>query len=356
MDKRRKRDVDENQDQDSTQDTAEENTIDLSDDTDEIINEWKEDARARNAIPHASLFKYDNPTGPAVSYAGRFAGDEIPNRDTIGKIYGSGRYFMNMQIEKNGKKKCSTYHFKIHPVYDEIKRKIDEERRAQTAAAIPAMSGAAAPTTQETFSIVKDILSLLLPVIKAQQPQAQRQETTAEALNSYALMQKLLKTNLFDTAATYRQLAQRFSMPDQSAGSIDDDDDQLQEQPKEKGTMEKIIDFIEPFFSIIAQKGIAGKIAAASIKAAPAFNEVLKDPSLCKMIIAYFDRTKGRQLADQALHNIGIDRAAFFADPQQPGNGQNLPTVTAKPAAPAVLPRHKKAAAAAASLNQRQAA
>jgi len=317
------------------------------DQVEEKVAAWKEEARQLNLIPNANIYKYKNPTGNSQIFVGYFSGDEIPeNKHDIGLLYGGGRYHIILRRPKgNDERKLQNIYFEIHSIYDEHKRKHDEENRKNTFQNLPAIVPQAAPTPQETFSVVKDILSLIIPIMAANnRPQViapERKETAQEVFNSYSLMQKVLKNQLFDTAQTYKELMQKFSDTTearQNGNSIEYaeyDDENDQETGKERGVLEKIIDVIEPFFSLIAQKGIAGKIAAAGIKAAPAFNEVLQDQKLCRMIVSYFDQTKGREAADLALQNIGINRAAIFSNQIRTAPQRREPAAppTAQPAA-----------------------
>jgi hypothetical protein len=309
---------------------------------DDIIADLKEQAKLLDVTANATLYKYDHPTsGTSRIHAGYFTGDEIINVHQIGTRYGSGRYGYIVKRPAHGKtpEEQKFFTIRIHPIYDELKKKADAEAAAQqnSGALVPA-GRPVYPSPQENFTIVKDILSLLLPVIKASQQQQTIQPAAAapDPFQSYAMMQKVLKSNLYDTAATYRDMARRFSqLP--PAGEEDGEfteEGEEENDGKEKGLMEKIIDMVEPFFNLIAQKGAAGKLAAAGLKAAPAFADVLKDKNLCRMIINYFDKTRGKPLADIALKNIGIERGQFFSQiPAAAAPAARAATQPARPAA-----------------------
>jgi hypothetical protein len=152
-------------------------------------------------------------------------------------------------------------------------------------------------------------------------------------LNSYVMMSKLLKNNLFDTAETYKEFNRRFT---QTADYSDETDTDNEPEEREPHIVEKIIQLIEPFFALIAQKSPAATIAATGLKQIPQFLDILKDPVLCRNIVNHFDKTKGRQQSDIALRNIGIDRQKLFAQrPAAPGTPQPAQKPTQNNAGPA---------------------
>ena len=308
---------------------------------DRIIESYKQEAKRRDTIPKLTLYKYENEkTGTDRIFAGYFVGDEIPNTHEIGLLHGSGRYKVQIDqpkgtAESEEQISCT---IKIHAIYDEYKARNDEEKRKKELARInlslqnagtPAGSTGGVDIASQSFLMVKEILALILPVFKESNKTqaAPRQENAQDLLSSYATMQKILKNNLFETAETFREYNRRYHIQEEQ--DIEDVDEPPQQTEREPGILETIIKLIEPFFGLIAQKSQAGKIAAASLKAAPQFLEVLHDPVLCRTIVQYFDKTKGREKSDIALRNIGIDRVRLFAQPQtaarSPGNGQTRP-------------------------------
>ena len=313
---------------------------------DRIIEEYKAEAHRRDTTPTCTIYKYaSETTGQERIFAGYFTGDEIPNRHTIGILYGGGRYFIELYQPKGKAEEteATSFIFRIHEIYNGLKLKAETEKAKAEAAGLPPGQAAQQVQATQSFSMVKDILSLILPVLKAQTEAATpapapRQESPQEMINSYLMMQKLLKNNLFDTAATFREFNRRFT----EAEYTEQEEEGItagEENKKEGGLLEKIISLIEPFFALIAQKTPAAQIAATTLKAAPQFLEVLNDPALCRMIVQHFDKTKGRAAADIALQNIGIDRRQLFATPtqapgkpaairQKPAPGQKPPAGT----------------------------
>ena len=300
-------------------------------DLDDKLDSFKAEAVALQLIPKATFYKYDHPErGSTYQQLGYFAGDDIPSTDDIGRKHGSGRYFVILKRPKGNKPRpAETYTFKLHPVYDEIKKKAELEEIEKgakkaldsfpTAAGAPSAGGQAG-SIRETFYIVHDLLALLLPAVIKQNepaPQPQRQDSEKDILGTHEILRKILKSNLFDTADLYKQLQRKLTLQAPAEETEDEEEGEAEPMEQESNLLEKIVKMIEPFFNLIAKRGALGQAAAATLKAAPQFAEILKDPQLCKMIISYFDRTKGRASADIALQNIGINRARFFQPAQR---------------------------------------
>ena len=264
-----------------------------------------------------------------------------------GLCSGGGKYAVKLELPQGTaeERAGTTYVFKIHSVYNEHKAKHDAEKRKKELAELQAVNPTAAAggsSAEQTFLMVERILALVLPAIKAANPPALpapavQKDDPRELLQQYGLMQEILKNNLYDTAETYREFNQRFKS---FQGEIEDAETDEPEEPqpaKEPGIVETIIKLIEPFFGLIAQNSPAAKLAATSLKAAPQFAEVLSDPNLCRMIVSYFDKTKGIEKANLALKNIGINRAQLFAGPARSpaATGSPAPRRTPQRAAPA---------------------
>ena len=304
-------------------DTAQENDHAPREEYQDIIDEYKDEARRREATPRVQVFKFDHDkSGQDNMCVGYFSGEDVPNKHQIGLKFGAGRYRVQGVIPK-GKNKSNnredfTTTFRLHPVYDEYHRDFERQRINKAIAPAGAAPGItpAANSPTESIVLMKEMFAMILPLMRANQTAAaaaaqQTKESPAELFNTYAIMQKLLKANLFDTAETYREFNRRYQtgpgedIQDAEAGVTDE---------KEGGSLlEKIIAMIEPFFGLIASKSPTAAIAAQGLKAAPQFVEILNDPQLCRMIVSHFDRTKGREKSDIALKNIGINRAQLFA-------------------------------------------
>lgn len=269
------------------------------------------------------LYKYENDkTGKEREFIGYFVGEEIPEKHKIGLMFGGGRYHVYLKQPRGTAKDIeqTTVMIKIGHVYDAHKVKYDEEKRRAEIQRIngispagPAQPGAPGASIGESFVMLKELLSLIMPAIKAQSA-ATSVQPAPDILSQYAMMQKVLQKNLFDTAETYRTFNRRFQSEGQEQLGIEEVDPN-NEEPKGEGIMDqvgKFIKMIEPFFGLIAKKGSVAQLTAQTVRAAPQFMEIVSDPQLCRMIVQYFDKTKGVEASNQALQNLGINRSKLF--------------------------------------------
>ena len=296
-------------------------------DLDNLVEDYKREAEQYDTTPAMTIYKYENDkTGTQRELMGYFTGEEIPEKHMIGVMFGGGRYQISLKRPRGNAKEPDqcTCVIKISHIYDTHKSRYEEQKRREDIARFngisPATMGPASTTSPgaslgESFMIVKEILSLIMPAIKAQAVPAAPQNPNADLLGQYAIMQNVLKKNLFDTAETYRAFNRRYGSLQEENGIEGDDTDP---EPKEPGFMDyaaKVIKMIEPFFGLLSQTGPAGQTAALAAKAAPQFMDLVRDPVLCRMVVQYFDKTRGAAAANVALKNLGINRAALFSDP-----------------------------------------
>jgi hypothetical protein len=299
-------------------------------DLDNLIEDYKREAEQYDTTPNMTIYKYENDkTGTQKELMGYFSGEEIPEKHMIGTMYGGGRYQISLKRPRgNGREaeQCTVV-IKINRVYDVHKARYEEQKRREEIARFngsgsgsgsgspPVPSAGSGSALGESFLIVKEILSLILPSIRAQATPPAQAAPTADMIGQYQLMQTLLKKNLFDTAETYRAFNRRFGVSIPEEPGIEGDPEQEPER-KEPGFMEyveKVIKMVEPFFGLLAQKGAAGQTAALAARQAPQFVELINDPVLCRLIVQYFDKTRGTEASNLALKNLGINRTALFS-------------------------------------------
>lgn len=294
------------EDDENTGNPPEDNT-----ELDDVISEWQEDGRINDRVPVATLHRFHEKTGSACSQIMEWRGDEIPTRHEMGVLFGAGRYWVKIRAADKSRKPFSKT-FSLADNYNVLKRAAEDLKRQENAEKYgyltPTAPATATATATETFQIVKEILSLIIPVLTAAAPTPAPAPAAPalDALGALPIIQKMLKQNLYDTLNTYNDIKRRYTQEEDA-----EDPNDITPPPEEPKIMDKIIALIEPFFNQLAGNGIAGKTIGATIKNAPQLAEVLQDPELCKAIIKHFEDKKGIEPTKKALENIGLDRNAF---------------------------------------------
>jgi hypothetical protein len=312
------------------------------------LADWLETNRIENSTPVATLYKLIGETGETREQVDYFRG-VIPSRHEIGLNYGPGRYIMIIRNTTGMKgAKTTTIRFRLHESYKEknfaFKREqVEKERFAlgQPNALPPAVPApqSGKESLLEAFTLVRsmqaDTMAMFKPILERLLTPA----TPAIPMKSvtpfeeYALTRQILKDNLKENVSMFSTMQK--ALIDSRSPSTQDDDD-TDDLPAEKQSLfEKIIALAEPFINILAQNNTAAKMAAAGIKAAPQFKEVIRDASLARRIISYVEEKEGPERASIALNNLGISRADYTPPSKStPAQG----TTPRPPVAPAKKP------------------
>lgn len=304
---------------------ADDVSVDLE--VEERLADWLDTNRVENSQPAAILYKFTG-TGETKEQVDYFRG-VIPSRNDIGLEYGAGRY---MLILKNttGRLgyKSTTIRFNLHESYNEKSLKFKRERAEKERFGVggSSVSGTVSPPSTgkeslveaitlvrsmqaETLNLFRPILERLLVPPPAPATLPAPVPKSATLFEEYALTKQILKDSLKENVQMFSMM-QKNMLENRQAVDPDDNDDPL---PDEKqGLFEKIIALAEPFIKILSENSMAAKMAAAGIKAAPAFKEVIQDAGLARRIISYVEQKEGPERAAMALKNLGINRGDYM--------------------------------------------
>ena len=294
------------------------------------LSEWLDLNKVENSTPFATLYKFKGPVGDAKEQVDYFRG-VFPSRHEIGLDYGSGRYMMIVQNATTREKKGTSVRFTLHESYDEKSRQYKREKAEKERLSAPLVPAPSLPapvpvdnkaSLMEALSLVRsmqnDTLLMFRPFLeKAIAPAASREPVNP--FQEYALTRQILKDNMKENITMFSTM-QKALIESKTAPDLDGDDESGEEQ-KEKGLFEKIIELAGPFINILAENNTAAKLAAAGIKAAPQFKEVIHDVGLARRVIQYVEQKEGPERANIALRNLGISRGDYFKDvtPGEPG-------------------------------------
>ena len=311
------------------------------------LADWLETNRIENATPIATLYKLLGESGDHNREQCDYYRGVFPTRHEIGLEYGPGRYMLLVRNTSGNKgAKQSTVRFRLHESYAEKSAKFKRERVEKERLALGPSNGL--PTTLtppqtgkesliEAFTLVRsmqaDTLAMFKPILeRILTPPAAAPALPApkSPFEDYALSRQIMKDSLKENMSMITMM-QKAVLDARTGGSPDLDDDEDKDAPAEKESMfERIIALAEPFINILAQNNVAAKMAAAGIKAAPQFREVIKDAGLARRIINYVETKEGPERAGIALKNLGLAREDYIrpaADARVPAPRPVVPAV-----------------------------
>jgi hypothetical protein len=295
------------------------------------IAQWLETNAIENSQPYAVLYKFSEPIprpGEPKSQVDYFKGIILLPHE-IGLEYGKGRYMLMLSntTTKNERRKCTTFRFTLHDSYDEKSRlyKAEKARREllDNPVSLPAVPVSnQRETLSEAFTLFSSmqaqVINMFKPLLERAllPPPAPASAPASNALQdtflAAGMFKQLLKTNMEDTVSIMDSLTRKalsLGQKEMSQGEYEESD----LPPEKKSIFEKLIELAEPLIPLLIKNNLAAKATAAGIKAIPQFREITQDVSLCRKVIQYVDAKEGKENADIALRNLGIDRRKYSA-------------------------------------------
>jgi hypothetical protein len=269
------------------------------------LQEWADKESAEDDIPQVWLYKYDHARhGKGKSLV--WQGEEVPDENTVGITYGSGRYLVLMQLPKSADKdkRIKGYCFRCHESYDRLH---EEWKAQQQKPAQPSPQSAGGNSLNEGLQQVAAIIQVIAPLIRQGQAPAGPSVDQAGAL--------MLKTyEQVGTMLAKSQIETHKMLSDTLAATRDDgydDDDQDDDEETEGGDIvTQLAKLAGEYLPTIIGKGPASSALAAVVKASPQLRKIRKSKGDMVKLVGYLDQLHGAEKVDKALAKIGIQRPA----------------------------------------------
>lgn len=281
---------------------------------DSAILDWLERAQAGEATPKLYLYKFDNPNeGKSKKLISRWENSEVPDEHGIGMMFGSGKYLMIATLPALKKNNVKAWTFAIHPYYDEL-------RRNQQIAGIQhqgfAVNGQQViPPPLKTFNespqpnptemglrMVREVIQMLSPLL-AQPKNGGVDNMGALMLSNYQGMQEVLKGNLIANTKLYADMAKMAR-----DGTPPDEGMEDEPEAEEKSVIEKILPLLGEWLPVLLGNGPGARAAAATVQSLPQFKELKGNPGELARVVAYIDKTEGKEKADKLLKRLKVNR------------------------------------------------
>jgi hypothetical protein len=282
---------------------------------DTAIIDWLERANAGEATPKLYLYKFDNPNdGKGKKLISRWENSEVPDEHGIGLMFGSGKYLMIATLPGLKKNNVKAWTFAIHPYYDELRRNQQIAGNPPTVQGFPTI-----PTPLKVFTepqpaqpnptemglrMVREVIQMLSPLLA--QPKSGNTVDNAGALmmQNYQMMQEVLKGNLVSNTKLYADMAKMARDGVPPADDTDEDED----EPEAQSIIEKIMPMLQEWLPVLLGEGPKARAAVATVKALPQFQELKGNPGELSRVVAYLDKTEGKEKADKLLKRLKVNR------------------------------------------------
>jgi len=142
------------------------------------IRDWIDQDNAENISPSATLYRYpDFKNNKRLKNQVNYFRDLIPSKHELGLEYGSGDYFLVLQIPAGKKQpaRCTSYNFHLDKSYDLLKQKHDQEEAAKLFQAppgsgiVPVHHNGGGESLKEAIALVQAMnapfMALLAPIV-----------------------------------------------------------------------------------------------------------------------------------------------------------------------------------------------
>jgi hypothetical protein len=280
------------------------------------LRTWVEATRYENTQSTCTLYRFDHPTtGEDKSQCNQWT-DEIPDAHTIGITYGPGRYLLLVTVPRsviNGKpgpRAIKGYRFRIHPYYDELRRRASQDAGYPVMGYGPRPGAGAGPmpagmdAMSQGLGMVREVLQIVSPLLRAKEGSG---DMAAMMMRNYSMMNDVMRKNMIESQELMADSIRsrpagpvQDRMPDDGAG---DDDD-----PPQPTLIEQITPLLNTFVPLILGKGPAGTVAVEAVKAMPQFQQMTADSGELRKLVSHLDKTIGKEKVDGLLKRLKVTR------------------------------------------------
>lgn len=237
----------------------------------ERLEEFGERINYEAGIPKMYVYKYD-PTGKVRSLSNRFdisSISSIPDEHDLGLMFGGGKYLISISyFDLEGTRKQKSYDIRISNVYDDLRRNalLDGSANALFTqyAGIPLKTSStyhkpedsinsitiAQPTVnvretmQESFNQLKEMISLITPLIQVKQPV----NDLGSMQVMYKMMQEMMRQQLKDSSDLMSDFQRQ--LYNSKMGIPENEVPQVTEP---KNNIESLLEMAKPFLPLIKQ-------------------------------------------------------------------------------------------------------
>jgi len=241
--------------------------------------------------------------------------DYVPSAHQIGMDHGGGSYRIYVHIpicKEYPKGTVKTKRISIDP--ESYRKKRIEAGIIPETALQQYQPNNPAESRREIF----DMLSSFSEMMRKFQPAnvAAPVPSSVDAFQQYAVLQEVLKKNLFDNIEMQKQLTEKFmKQPIPESGAAvkpENDADESDAEPEEKEGMittilAKVLPLLDRFLPLLTGNSPQSKVAIEILRQQPEYQALLKDNLYMKKMISEIKQRAGIEKTRKVLSNLKLD-------------------------------------------------
>ena len=229
----------------------------------------------------------------------------IPEREEIGKTFGSGRYYLIVTIPSGTQQKriIRNYVFKLHEHYDKIKKANDEKN-------LVTIGNNGVQVAQDPMQTMGSMMIMVKSFIEALSPLLGNKGNSGNSDMSGLFTQQMkfasdMQMQMMQQQMEFFKRMQKEMVSNMNNTTITEEITET-EQPN---FLQQIIPLIEQFAPmLLGSDNPMVKAALPLLKTNAIYKQAVENPDNMKKIIAYLDGTKGEEATNTILSTIGVSR------------------------------------------------
>lgn len=266
-----------------------------------VFTTWMEENRVEDNVARVSLYKFDNFTsGNEKSFCSEWQ-NEIPSKHSIGLKFGSGRYLLLVSFAKTDKTPpiVKGKRFRLHPQYDELKRKEDEKNNVNGITSIVHTGN----SLQDSVKVLAELINTIKPLMNsnANQPPPMV-DMSPYLLQNYTMMQNVLKRSLMDQQKTIEDMRNYYE------NDIEESGDEMETATTGNSLIDTLLPLAEKYLPTILGNSPQAKLLVNVLKNLPQFKAIVDDKKELGEWVDAMDAEVGKNKTDKFLKRIGISR------------------------------------------------
>jgi len=229
----------------------------------------------------------------------------IPDPADVGQKHGPGRYCMNIQVGR----RSTTASMNIGP---EFAAQVQTGANVLSPVTVQMPPGVhPGEQMRETFGLLRELLSIMSPLISAQQKAAPPMDLSAMMSGTMDVLQEVMKKSMRNQMELVADV-QRAQMSIGKPATIDEG-----ETAEGPTFVEKWLPLIEKFLPVLTGPAQAAKVTADVIRGTAEYQELVSDRNRLALVVNALEESFGAEKIKKALVRLNIIETEPEQKPEQ---------------------------------------